>query len=181
LWKKRLDLNKDILNDWKRILDREYSKEYFQGLEAFLDKEYATNTVFPLSEDIFNAFRLTPYSQVKVVILGQDPYHDDLQAHGLSFSVQKGVKFPPSLRNIFKELKDDCKLDIPTHGNLEHWSKQGVLLLNTVLTVRAHEAASHSKKKDGKFLPTKLLESLTNEKNRLFLYFGVIMLVAKKS
>ena len=133
-------------NDWEDILREETSKEYFRKLQTFLDGEYAAYTVFPPRDDIFNALKYTPYEDVRAVILGQDPYHEPGQAHGLCFSVQKGVQTPPSLVNIFRELKDDLGIDPPAHGCLESWAKNGVLLLNTVLTVREHAAHSHKGK-----------------------------------
>jgi uracil-DNA glycosylase len=132
-------------NDWKDILQDQLAQEYYVKMRELLIQEYKTKQIFPKASDIFNAFHLTPYNEVKVVIIGQDPYHDDNQAHGLCFSVKKEVPIPPSLRNIYKELEKDCGCYIPKHGNLEKWAKQGVLLINAVLTVRAHEAASHSK------------------------------------
>ncbi len=132
-----------IDNDWLTVLEPEFHKEYYRNLFQFVKKEYDTTQVFPPADDIFNAFHLTPLSKVKVVILGQDPYHGDGQAHGLCFSVQKGVEIPPSLVNIYKELQDDLGCRIPNNGYLEKWARQGVLLLNTVLTVRAHQPFSH--------------------------------------
>ena len=136
-------MNKIFDNDWQHLLQEEFEKSYYQNLRKYLIKEYSTKTIYPDKYDIFNALKLTSYSDVKVVILGQDPYHGPNQAHGLSFSVKKGVKIPPSLVNIYKELQDDIGCYIPNNGYLESWTKQGVLLLNTVLTVRAHEANSH--------------------------------------
>ena len=133
-----------IGNDWDTVLDGEFDKEYYQKIREFLKKEYFGTTVFPPMHDIFNALRYTPYSNTKVVILGQDPYHEVGQAHGLSFSVKKGIKIPPSLVNIYKELKTDIGMDIPAHGELTSWAKQGVLLLNATLTVREHQANSHA-------------------------------------
>ena len=131
-------------NDWDTILDGEFAKTYYQNLRQFLLTEYRTQTIYPGMYDIFNALKYTPYSQVRAVILGQDPYHNPDQAHGLSFSVRKGVAPPPSLVNIFKEIKDDVGIDnTGKHGELTNWAKHGVLLLNTVLTVRAHQANSH--------------------------------------
>lgn len=135
-----------LQNDWARELNTEFKKPYYEELHNFLKEEYAEHTVYPEMHDIFNALHYTDYSNVKVVILGQDPYHGPLQAHGFSFSVQPEVKIPPSLRNIYKEMHDDLGLPIPNHGCLKSWAKQGVLLLNTVLTVRAHEANSHKGK-----------------------------------
>lgn len=136
----------DLPPAWSEALRPAIESDSFAALQSFLAEERAAHQVFPSEDDVFNAFRLTPLNQVKVLILGQDPYHDDGQAHGLSFSVQRGVAFPPSLRNIFKELVDDIGAAPPTHGSLESWARQGVLLLNTVLTVRAHEANSHRKR-----------------------------------
>lgn len=128
---------------WKDVLREEQEKPYFKKLQLFLDKEYATQTIFPARNEIGSAFRITAYDNVKVVILGQDPYHGNGQAHGMSFSVKPGVRIPPSLRNMLKELEDDLGCHFPTNGYLEKWAKQGVLLLNTVLTVRTGAANSH--------------------------------------
>lgn len=130
-------------NSWDAILAQDFQQESYQRLRAFLKAEYSTRTVYPPMEDIFQALRLTPYEQTKVVILGQDPYHGPGQAHGLAFSVRHGVAVPPSLRNIYRELADDLGCTLPDHGDLTHWASQGVLLLNTVLTVRAGQAGSH--------------------------------------
>ena len=133
-------------NDWDEVLGEEFDKEYYQKLRTFLDDEYKHKTVYPLPQHIYSALRLTPYKDVKVVILGQDPYHEPGQAHGLSFSVNKGIEVPPSLVNIYKELHDDLGCYIPNNGYLIKWAKQGVLLLNAVLTVEAHKANSHKGK-----------------------------------
>lgn len=132
-----------IQNDWLEPLSPEFRKPYYADLFRFVKNEYATRQIFPPADDIFNAFHLTPLSQVKVVILGQDPYHNDGQAHGLCFSVKPEVEIPPSLVNIYKELQDDLGCYIPNNGYLTKWASQGVLMLNTVLTVRAHQANSH--------------------------------------
>ena len=132
-----------ISNDWLEALRGEFKKPYYRQLFETVKKEYATHLVFPPSDDIFNAFHLTPLKDVKVVILGQDPFLNVGQAHGLCFSVQKGVAIPPSLVNIYQELHDDLGCSIPDHGYLVKWACQGVLMLNTVLTVRAHQANSH--------------------------------------
>lgn len=132
-----------LKNDWNDILKDEFEKDYYLKLRQFLINEYKTRTIYPNMYDIFNALNYTPYSKVKVVILGQDPYHGPNQAHGLSFSVKPGVQVPPSLKNIFKELNSDLNCFIPDNGFLESWALQGVLLLNTVLTVRANLANSH--------------------------------------
>lgn len=132
-----------ISNDWLMPLKQEFSKPYYRKLYEKVNEEYRTRLIFPPADDIFNAFAFTPLSEVKVVILGQDPYHGDGQAHGLCFSVKPDVDIPPSLVNIYKELEDDLGCYIPNNGYLEKWARQGVLLLNTVLTVRAHQANSH--------------------------------------
>lgn len=129
--------------NWKDVLADEMEKSYFKELQSFLDKEYKEQTIYPVRSDIGSAFRVTLFNEVKVVILGQDPYHGVGQAHGMSFSVKSGVKIPPSLRNMYKELAEDIGCSIPTSGYLESWAQQGVLLLNTVLTVRAGQANSH--------------------------------------
>ena len=132
-----------ISNDWLAPLAPEFRKPYYAQLYKTVVNEYNTRQIFPAADDIFNAFSYTPLSNVKVVILGQDPYHNDGQAHGLCFSVKPDVEIPPSLVNIYKELQDDLGCRIPNHGYLKSWADQGVLLLNTVLTVRAHQANSH--------------------------------------
>ncbi|WP_182201504.1 uracil-DNA glycosylase [Paraliobacillus salinarum] len=137
-------MQKQILNnDWSNYLADEFEKDYYQELRSFLKKEYQTETIYPEMNDIYNALHYTSFKKVKVVILGQDPYHGPNQAHGLSFSVKPEVNVPPSLRNIYKELHDDLGCAIPNHGNLVRWAEQGVLLLNNVLTVRAGQAHSH--------------------------------------
>ena len=123
-------------NDWDNVIGEEFEKEYYLNLRSFLKSEYSTQKIYPDMYDIYNALKLTPYSDVKVVILGQDPYHGQGQAHGLCFSVQKGVKLPPSLQNIYKEIESDLGVKMPSHGELTSWARQGVLLLNTTLTVR---------------------------------------------
>lgn len=133
----------NIGNEWDILLKDEFEKEYYKKLRMILKKEYATQTVYPDMHDIFNALRYTSYSDVKAVIIGQDPYHGEGQAHGLCFSVKDGVEPPPSLKNIFKEINSELNLPIPTSGELTTWAKQGVLLLNAVLTVRAGMANSH--------------------------------------
>ncbi len=133
----------NIGNEWDEILKDEFKKEYYLKLREFLKREYATKTIYPNMYDIFNALKYTSYSDVKAVILGQDPYHGAGQAHGLCFSVKEGIPFPPSLKNIFKELNADLGCTIPKNGTLTSWAKQGVLLMNTVLTVREGQANSH--------------------------------------
>jgi uracil-DNA glycosylase len=135
-----------ISASWRAVLEPEFSKPYMAKLEAFLETERQTRQIFPPEAQVFSALELTRFDQVRVLIVGQDPYHDDAQAHGLAFSVRRGVKVPPSLVNIFKELETDLGVPRAKHGDLESWAQQGVLLLNTVLTVRAHEAASHKGK-----------------------------------
>ncbi|MDQ0059498.1 uracil-DNA glycosylase [Paenibacillus harenae] len=135
----------ELNNDWSQQLEQELLKPYFQQMLAILDQKYNDGIVYPAKEYIFNALHYTPYKAVKVVILGQDPYHGEGQAHGLSFSVRQGVKTPPSLQNIYKELQSDIGCTIPDHGCLEHWAKQGVLLLNTVLTVEGGNPNSHQR------------------------------------
>ena len=132
-----------ISNDWLPAIRGEFQKDYYKKLHQTIMQEYRTRQIFPEADDLFNAFHLTPLKDVKVVILGQDPYHNVGQAHGLCFSVKPGVEIPPSLVNIYKELQDDLGCYIPNHGYLVKWAEQGVLLLNTVLTVRAHQANSH--------------------------------------
>lgn len=132
-------------NDWDLYLEEEFQKDYFLRLTETLKEEYETKTVYPKKEDVFNALKFTPYEKVKVLLLGQDPYHGEDQAHGFAFSVQKGIQKPPSLVNMFKELESDVGIKAPSHGCLLDWAEQGVLLLNTVLTVREGEPNSHKK------------------------------------
>ena len=131
---------------WNELFEEEQQKDYYKKLMAFLDEEYQTKTIFPPREDLFTCFDVCPYDQVKVVILGQDPYHQPNQAHGLCFSVRKGVKIPPSLKNIYKELKTDLDIDMPSHGYLIDWAKQGVFMMNAVMSVECGKAGSHRKK-----------------------------------
>lgn len=133
----------NLPNSWESLLSKEWEKPYFQKLSSFVKKEYQCSVVYPQMHDIFNALKWTDFHEVKAVILGQDPYHGPNQAHGLSFSVKHGERIPPSLRNIYKEIQNDLGYDIPNHGCIEKWSKEGVLLLNTVLTVKEGEANSH--------------------------------------
>lgn len=133
-------------DSWLEALRLEFAKPYYRDLQQLLAEDREKGSVFPPAADVFNALTFTPLEQVRVLILGQDPYHDDGQAHGLCFSVRHGVALPPSLKNIFRELRNDLGCGDPNHGCLESWARQGVLLLNTVLTVRAHQAASHQKK-----------------------------------
>lgn len=132
-----------IEKSWKEVLQTEFDKPYFENLVGFVKQEYASHTIFPPAGQIFNAFNTCPFNNVKVVILGQDPYHGPRQAHGLCFSVNDGIQFPPSLQNIFKEINSDLGIPAPKTGNLTRWAEQGVLLLNATLTVRASQAGSH--------------------------------------
>ena len=159
-------------NDWDGLLQGEFEKEYYRELRKFLIREYKTRTIYPSMYDIFNALKWTPYKDVKAVILGQDPYHGPGQAHGLCFSVQKGIQPPPSLVNIFKELEADLGVAPPHHGNLERWAKNGVLLLNTVLTVRAGAANSH-KGKGWELFTDRVIELLNaREDPMVFMLWG---------
>ena len=154
------------------ILAEEMEKDYYQQLQAFVQKRRAEVRVFPEEKNVFNALKLTPFESVKVVILGQDPYHGFGQAHGLSFSVQKGTPLPPSLKNIYKELQEDIGGELPIEGDLSHWAKQGVLLLNTVLTVEEGNANSH-KGKGWERLTNRLIESLNELKHPvIFILWG---------
>jgi uracil-DNA glycosylase len=161
-----------LKNDWKNYLESEFQKDYYIKLRKFLVTEYNSKVIYPNMYDLFNALHYTPYSKVKVVILGQDPYHGPNQAHGLSFSVNPGVKAPPSLINMYKELQSDLGCYIPNNGYLKKWADQGVLLLNTVLTVRAGEANSH-KNKGWEEFTTKVIQVL-NEKETpiVFILWG---------
>ena len=162
----------NIGNDWDSILTGEFDKEYYKELRKFLVSEYRTTTIYPDMHDIFNALKYTPYENVKVVILGQDPYHEPGQAHGLCFSVKKGVPKPPSLVNIFKELEADLGIAPPSHGCLTDWAAQGVLLLNTVLTVRRGQANSH-KGKGWEIFTDRVIELLNErEKPIVFILWG---------
>lgn len=159
-------------SSWLTLLEDQFEQPYFKKIKEFLLNEKKSATVYPPSARIFAALDFCPISETKVIIIGQDPYHNPGQAHGLSFSVPYGVMPPPSLVNIFKELKDDLGVSIPSHGNLESWAKQGVLLLNASLTVRAHQAASHSEIGWQKFTDT-IIERLSKEKeNLVFLLWG---------
>lgn len=165
-------LENPLQNKWGYLLSAEFEKEYYGRLSDFLEGEYENNTVFPLNEDIFNALNYTDYDDVKAVILGQDPYHGPGQAHGLSFSVKPEVDIPPSLKNVYKELHSDTGAKIPDHGYLVSWAEQGVLLLNTVLTVRSGEANSHRGKGWETF--TDKVISLLNERETpvVFILWG---------
>lgn len=161
-----------IGNDWDALLEEEFKKDYYIEIENFLKEEYRDQIVYPKREDVFTAFKLTPYRDVRVVILGQDPYHGKDQSHGLAFSVKKGIKTPPSLRNIYKELHSDLGAPIPNNGYLEKWAKQGVLLLNTALTVRQGQANSH-KKIGWEIFTDKVIELLNERKDPIvFILWG---------
>lgn len=172
---------KDILkNDWKEILNDEFEKDYYKKLRKFLVSEYKTKIIYPDMYDIFNALHYTAYKNVKVVILGQDPYHGPNQAHGLSFSVKPGVTPPPSLRNIYKELHSDLGCYIPNNGYLKKWADEGVLLLNTVLTVQAGNANSH-KGKGWDIFTDKIISSLNEREDPLvFILWGNNAISKKK-
>lgn len=161
-----------IENDWLPALKTEFGKNYYRELFEFVKQEYNTTQVYPPSEDIFNAFHLTPLGEVKVVIIGQDPYHEPGQAHGLCFSVKPGVDIPPSLVNIYKELQDDCGCYIPNNGYLVKWAKQGVLMLNTVLTVRAHKANSHQGRGWEEFTNAAIKALNTQDRPIVFILWG---------
>lgn len=162
----------NMKNDWDDILKDEFNKEYYLELRRFLAWEYSKHTIYPDMHSIFNAFKATPYNCVKCVILGQDPYHEQGQAHGMAFSVQQGIKIPPSLLNIYKELNSDLGIDVPSDGFLKPWADEGVLLLNTCLTVREHQANSHRGK--GWELFTDRVIQLLNERETpmVFILWG---------
>ncbi len=163
---------KIIGNDWDDILANEFNSEYYSKLRKFLDYEYQNYTIYPLPQYIYTALRLTTYKDTKVLILGQDPYHEINQAHGLAFSVNKNVDIPPSLVNIYKELHDDIGCNIPNHGYLVDWAKQGVLLLNTVLTVRAHQANSHKNQGWERLTDAIIVELNKKETPMVFILWG---------
>ena len=165
-------VNPKIEESWKVLLSDEFNKNYFIELKQFLLEEKKQHTIYPRGSDIFNAFNFTPFEKIKVVILGQDPYHGNRQAHGLSFSVPNGVKKPPSLKNIFKELAEDLQIPIPETGNLTSWAKQGVLLLNATLTVRSKKAGSHQKKGWEKFTDAIIQKISTEKEGVIFLLWG---------
>ena len=158
---------------WNKFLQKEFEKDYMRKLDSFLDKEQKKGKViFPDTKNYFTALNLTPYSKVKVVILGQDPYHGEKQAHGLSFSVNEGIKVPPSLKNIFKEIKEDLNIDFDDCGDLRPWAKEGVLLLNSVLTVEASKAGSHRKKGWEQFTDTVIQSISDNKDSVVFVLWG---------
>ncbi|HOO67586.1 MAG: uracil-DNA glycosylase [Bacteroidales bacterium] len=157
---------------WKEKLREEFEKEYFLNLTRFVREEYRTRQVFPPGNRIFNAFDLCPFDRVRVVIIGQDPYHNIGQAHGLCFSVTDGTEFPPSLVNIFKELNRDLGIPVPNSGNLERWARQGVLLLNAILTVRAHQALSHQNRGWERFTDAAINALNHHRENLVFMLWG---------
>lgn len=174
-------MSKDFIkNDWMDLLRGEFEKDYYKNLRNFLIEEYRTNTIYPEMGDIYNALNFTSYEDTKVLILGQDPYHGQGQAHGLSFSVKKGVRIPPSLRNIYKELNMDLGCKIPNHGNLEDWTRQGVLLLNTSLTVREASPNSH-KNKGWEILTNRVIEVLNEKKEPVVFILWGNNAIAKES
>lgn len=165
-------MNIKIEESWKRELADEWEKEYFKRLTEFVRQEYSTKQIFPPGRQIFAAFDSTPFPDVKVVILGQDPYHDVGQANGLCFSVNDGIPFPPSLRNIFKEIESDIGTPIPQSGDLSRWAKQGVLLLNATLTVEAHRAGSHQRRGWEEFTDQVINHLATKRNNIVFILWG---------
>lgn len=165
-------MNVQIEESWKRALAEEFEKDYFLRLTAFVRQEYQTTTVYPPGRLIFNAFNLCPYDKVKVVIIGQDPYHGPGQAHGLCFSVNDGVPYPPSLQNIFKEIHDDTGAALPATGNLTRWAEQGVLLLNATLTVRAHCAGSHQRQGWEEFTDAAIRALAEHRDHLVFILWG---------
>lgn len=165
-------MNVQIEESWKEVLSPEFKKDYFIRLTDFVRQEYQTTTVYPPGKLIFNAFNLCPYPKVKVVIIGQDPYHGPGQAHGLCFSVNDGVPFPPSLQNIFKEIQSDLGSPIPETGNLTRWAGQGVLMLNATLTVRAHQAGSHQRRGWEEFTDAAIRALAENREHLVFILWG---------
>ena len=161
-----------IEESWNKVLSEEFNKPEFKQLTQFIRKEYSQHTVYPEGKDIFNAFNSCPFDQVKVVILGQDPYHGAGQAHGLSFSVKEGVRLPPSLRNIYKEIESDLEKKMPESGNLERWAQQGVLLLNATLTVREGDPGSHQKMGWEGFTDAVIKKISDEKENVVFMLWG---------
>ena len=165
-------MNVQIENTWKQQLAAEFEKPYFAQLAQAVRQEYTSATCYPPGQLVFNAFNLCPFDRVKVVIIGQDPYHEPRQAHGLSFSVQDGVAYPPSLQNIFKEIEADLGTPVPTSGNLTRWAEQGVLLLNATLTVRAHMANSHSRLGWQQFTDAAIRALATSRQHIVYMLWG---------
>ena len=165
-------MNVRIDDSWKVQLQPEFEQDYFRDLVNFVRSEYASNTVYPPGNQIFRAFDLSPFDTTKVIILGQDPYHEPGQAHGLCFSVDKGVPFPPSLQNIYKEIRDDIETVVSSQGDLSDWAKQGVLLLNATLTVRAHQAGSHQNKGWERFTDAVIHRLAEQREHLVFILWG---------
>lgn len=165
-------MNVRIEDSWKQQLQEEFDKPYFEELTRYVRNEYISGTVYPPGSQIFAAFDACPFEQVRVVILGQDPYHEPGQAHGLCFSVNDGVQFPPSLQNIFKEIESDLGVPIPRSGNLTRWAQQGVLLLNATLTVRAHQAGSHQNRGWETFTDAVIHRLASQRENVVFILWG---------
>lgn len=174
------NINPQIESSWKEILQNEFQSPYFISLKQFLVEEKKKQTVYPPGSQIFTAFNCTPFNKVRVVIIGQDPYHGIGQAHGLCFSVPKGIPKPPSLINIFKEIKSDLGFGIPAHGNLEKWARQGVLLLNATLTVRANQAGSHQKKGWETFTDSAIRKLSEQKEHLIFLLWGNYAIAKKE-
>ena len=174
-------MNVKIEKSWKKILNNEFKKEYFNSLVTFLKDEYKNNIIYPPGKKIFSSFDYCPFDKVKVVIIGQDPYHGINQANGLCFSVNKEIKIPPSLLNIFKEIKNDIGIDIPDHGNLKRWAIQGVLLLNSVLTVRKNLPGSHSNRGWETFTDKVISIISKNKNNIVFLLWGSYAMSKQKN
>ncbi len=167
-----ISIKNNINKEWYNVLHQEIQKKYFLKLTHFINKEYKNNIIYPEKQNIFNAFNLCSFKNIKVVILGQDPYHQIEQANGLAFSVKKNIKTPPSLKNIFKELSEDIKCNTPKKGDLSNWAKQGVLLLNSVLTVREKEAGSH-KNKGWEIFTNNIISTISKEKKGIiFMLWG---------
>jgi uracil-DNA glycosylase len=161
-----------IEESWRKHIGAEFDKQYFIDLTSFVRQEYSQTMCYPPAKFIFNAFNLCPFDQVKVVIIGQDPYHEPGQAHGLCFSVNDGIQFPPSLVNIFKEIENDCGTPVPQSGNLTRWAEQGVLLLNATLTVRAHQAGSHQRRGWEEFTDAAIKALSADREHLVFILWG---------
>ena len=168
----REKIEPQIEEGWKKVLEDEFQKDYFYQLKDFLKSEYKSHKVYPKKTQLLRAFNETPFRKVKVVVIGQDPYHGPNQANGLSFSVNKGIPFPPSLKNILKELESDLSVPYPTHGDLTSWAKQGVLMLNTCLSVRAHSPLSHQNKGWENFTDAAIKAISENREKIVFLIWG---------
>ena len=167
-----MGLEQDICRSWSEVLSDEFSKQYFIKLETFVEEERKSQKIYPPKDQVFTAFDLTPFEDVKVLLLGQDPYHGPDQAHGLSFSVREGIKIPPSLRNIYKEMESDVGCSVPKHGYLIPWAKQGVMMLNAVLTVRHKSANSHKNKGWEKFTDAVIKKLNDRDEQVIFLLWG---------